>query len=121
MWHGHPDNRSPEAWRDLTRSLAKLLPVAEEVGIALALEPEPANVIDNAITARKLLDQVQSPCLKVVFDAANLVRPHTLAQKAVLSRAFELLSEDIAIAHAKALGANRTSSSGACRNRSFGL
>ncbi len=109
MWRGHSDNRSPEAWRDLTSSLAQLLPVAEEMGIALAIEPEPANVIDTAVTARKLLDQMQSPCLKIVFDASNLVRPHNLAQEAVLSRAFELLSADIAIAHAKELGANRTS------------
>jgi sugar phosphate isomerase/epimerase len=106
MWRGHPDNRSAEAWRDLTRSLAQLLPAAEEMGIALAIEPEPANVIDTAVTARKLLDQMQSPCLKIVFDAANLVHRHNLDQRVVLSRAFELLEADVAIAHAKDLGAN---------------
>jgi sugar phosphate isomerase/epimerase len=108
MWHGHPDNRSPEAWRDLTSSLAQLLPAAEEMGVALAIEPEPANVIDTALTARKLLDQMQSPCLKIVFDAANLVRPHCYNQRVVLSRAFELLNADVAIAHAKDLGTNPT-------------
>jgi sugar phosphate isomerase/epimerase len=109
MWRGHSENHSPEAWRDLTEGLAQLLPAAEETGVALAIEPEPANVIDSAMTARKLLDQMQSPCLKIVFDAANLIRPQTLDQQTVLSRAFELLRADIVIAHAKAFGRNLTS------------
>jgi len=103
MWRNHPDNRSPEAWHDLTRSLAQLLPAAEEKRVTLAIEPEPANVIDTAPAARKLLDQMQSPRLKIVFDAANLVPPHRLGQETPLSQAFDLLKSDVVIAHAKDL------------------
>jgi len=108
MWRDHPDNRSPEAWHDLTRSLAQLLPAAEERAVALAIEPEPANVIDTALAARKLLDQMQSPSLKIVFDAANLIRLPGVNQQPILSQAFELLKADVVIAHAKDFGPRLT-------------
>jgi sugar phosphate isomerase/epimerase len=70
----------------------------------LGIEPEPANVIDSAPSARRLLDELGSPHLKIIFDAANLLRPDTLAiQEKVLSEAVELLGPEIICAHAKDL------------------
>lgn len=107
MWRGHPENHSPDAWRDLVRSLAEILPVASENGVYLGVEPEPANVIDSAPRARQLLDEMNSPWLKVVFDAANLLEPQTLArQDIILAEALDLLGPDIVVAHAKDLAAN---------------
>lgn len=104
MWRAHPENHSPGAWRDLAHSLEQLLPVAQERGVFLGIEPEPANVIDSAWKARRLLDEIKSNRLKVIFDAANLLRPHTLHQQnKILSEAVDLLASDIVIAHAKDL------------------
>jgi sugar phosphate isomerase/epimerase len=104
MWRGHPENQSREAWRDLVKALEQLLPVAQECSVALGVEPEPSNVIDTAPKARKLLDEMKSPCLKIVFDAANLVNPGTLTrQRELFSNAIGLLGEDIVLAHAKDL------------------
>jgi sugar phosphate isomerase/epimerase len=54
-------------------ALECLLPVAQEAKVILGVEPEPANVIACAARARKLLDELQSPNLKIIFDAANLL------------------------------------------------
>jgi sugar phosphate isomerase/epimerase len=104
MWRRHPDNDSPAAWRDLVTSLEQALPIAERHGLTLAFEPEVANVIDSAVKARRLLDEMKAPNLKVVLDAANLFQAGQLSHMpAILDQAFELLGPDIALAHAKDL------------------
>lgn len=106
MWRWHPDTARPEAWDDLVSALETILPLAESRGVVLAVEPEPANVIDRPLKARRLLDEMRSPALKVVMDAANLFHPGDLARiPAVLHDAFERLGEDIVLAHAKDLAA----------------
>lgn len=105
MWRYHPENSSPEAWRDLTESLEEALEVAEVHDITLGIEPEISNVIDSAQKARRLLDEMKSPCLKVILDGANLIHSGELPRmKEILVEAFDLLGGDIVLAHAKELG-----------------
>ena len=46
--------------------------IASSYGLTLAIEPEVDNVVDSAVKARRLLDEMASPHLKVVIDPANL-------------------------------------------------
>lgn len=102
MWRWHPDNASPAAWASLLDTLDQALPIAAEAGVCLAFEPEQANVIASAHTARRLLDHFASPHLKVTFDAANLLERASLAeQRSIVGEACDLLGADIALAHAK--------------------
>lgn len=104
MWRSHPENHDPSAWHDLVRSLERLLPTAQEYGVFLGVEPEPANVIDTARRARELLDQIKSKWLKIIFDGANLLGPGKLQrQEDILAEAVELLGGDVVVAHAKDL------------------
>jgi len=106
MWRRHQDNARPEAWRDLLATMQEALETAEEHGVTLAFEPEVANVVDSAEKGRRLLDEMRSPRLKVVMDAANLFDAGDPARRLsrsedVLEEAFQLLGEDILLAHAK--------------------
>lgn len=106
MWRRHPDNGTPEAWRDMLATMQEALETAEEHGVTLAFEPEIGNVVDSARKGRRLLDEMISPHLKVVMDAANLFDAEDPARglsrsKEILYEAFELLGDDIVIAHAK--------------------
>ena len=104
MWRAHPDNNSASAWSDLVESMEKALKVAEEYKVTLAFEPEVSNVIDSAQKARRLLDEMQSPYLKVCMDAANIFHKGELPKmREILDEAFALLGDDIALAHAKDL------------------
>jgi sugar phosphate isomerase/epimerase len=104
MWRRHPDNDSPQAWREMVASMRAALELTAETGVTLAYEPEVANVVDSARKARRLLDEVASPRLKVVMDAANLFHDHELSRMHdVLAEAMDLLGQDIVIAHAKDL------------------
>ncbi|EGG37050.1 sugar phosphate isomerase/epimerase family protein [Paenibacillus sp. HGF5] len=102
MWRRHMDNDSPEAWDDLLSTMQVLVNIAEEFGLELAVEPEPANVISDAVKARQLLDTMRTPRLKVVLDAANLFNPNDgEALTEVVDQALSLLGEHVIIAHAK--------------------
>ena len=102
MWGYHPDNATPRAWRDLLASMEQAVRVAEEHEVTLAFEPEVNNVVDSAEKGNRLLEEMRSSRLKVVMDAANLFREGELPNSdEVLDKAFELLGEEIVIAHAK--------------------
>ncbi len=104
MWRNHPDNGTPEAWRDMTDCVREAVGIAEEFGLTLALEPEVSNVVDSAQTARRLLDEIGSPRLKITMDAANLFHAGELPRMVeILDEAFALLGKDIILAHAKDL------------------
>jgi sugar phosphate isomerase/epimerase len=104
MWGHHPDNETPEAWRDMTACVREAVRIAEGVGVTLALEPEVTNIVDSAEKARRLLDEIGSPNLKVTMDGANLFHAGELSRmKEVLEHAFALVGRDIIVAHAKDL------------------
>lgn len=95
MWRAHPENSSTEAWREMIGSLEIALRFTEPYGIMLGIEPEPSNVISTAAKARRMLDEMQAPRLKIVMDGANIHEP--------LEQAFDLLCRDVALVHAKEL------------------
>lgn len=102
QWRFHPDNNTQQAWETLVVSMRQALHIAEKYGVALGVEPELANVVNSAKKARRLIDDMDSPLLKIIFDPANLFEEATLdEQRAVVQEALNLLGQDIAIAHAK--------------------
>jgi sugar phosphate isomerase/epimerase len=109
QWRGHPDNARPEAWRDLLASMGRALDLAEAAGVDLGVEPELANVIDSAAAAQRLIDELQSPRLKIVFDAANLFEVAGAQERRdIVARGVALLADRIALAHAKDRNADGT-------------
>lgn len=104
QWTYHPDNAGVEAWDDLVKTLASALEVADRTNVTLAFEPEPANVASDAPTARRLLDTLDHPRLKIILDPANIIASdRERAPEYVLSEAFDLLGDSIVLAHAKDL------------------
>jgi sugar phosphate isomerase/epimerase len=102
MWRRHPDNSTPQAWRDMIASVDAAVGLAESHDVTLAFEPEHNNVVSSAAAGRRLLDEIRSPHLEVVIDAANLFDGGDLdRQRDTLREAFDLLGPDLVLAHAK--------------------
>jgi sugar phosphate isomerase/epimerase len=116
MWRRHPGNDSPEAWSTLVANMKTLAEIADRHEVIMAFEPEVANVVDSARKARRLLDEVRSPWLKVVIDPVNLFRAEEgdyreVFKKALgLDKVFELLGSAIVLAHVKDLTVGPTGS-----------
>lgn len=104
MWRRHPDNQTPEAWRDMAACIREAVEIARQAKVVLAFEPEVNNVVDSARKARQLMDEMGSPHLKVTMDPANIFHAGQLPRmREVLEEAFALVGKDIALAHAKDL------------------
>jgi sugar phosphate isomerase/epimerase len=102
MWKWNPANLSRSSWDDLLHSMKEAVKIADRHEVTLAFEPEINNVVNSVMRARKLLDEVGSPWLKVVIDPANLVQPGQIGRTPeIFDEAFEWLGPDIALAHAK--------------------
>jgi sugar phosphate isomerase/epimerase len=102
QWRGHPDNGSPEAWRDLLESMEIAVEIAERHDVLLGIEPEQANVVDSAARAQLLIDELQSLRVRIVFDPANLIEEESAeARRRVVSDGIEMLGDRMAMAHAK--------------------
>jgi sugar phosphate isomerase/epimerase len=107
QWKHHPDNSSKEAWHDLLEEMGEAIMLAEENDVDLGIEPELANVVSSAEQARRLIDELKSPHIRIVLDPANLFEvasPHEI--QSIIAHAVDLLSDRIIMAHAKDRGAN---------------
>jgi sugar phosphate isomerase/epimerase len=104
MWRRHPENASQAAWEDMATCVRQAAEIARRTGVVLGFEPEVNNVVDSAQKARRLLDEIGSPHLKVTIDPANIFHTGELTRmKEMLEEAFALLGKDIVMAHAKDL------------------
>ncbi|HBP37647.1 MAG TPA: hypothetical protein DD640_02695 [Clostridiales bacterium] len=104
MWSWHPDNESEQAWAEMLETLRILVGIAEKYQICLGVETEASNVVSSPERARRLLDEIDSPCLKIIMDCANLFPPHTASLenvRPVMKNAFSFLGKDIILAHGK--------------------
>lgn len=102
QWRHHPGNATPEAWAALLAEMGKACTCAEACGIRLGIEPELANVVNDAAAARRLIDTLQSPSLAIVLDPANLFEQAAApARTRIIEHAVDLLADRILMAHAK--------------------
>jgi sugar phosphate isomerase/epimerase len=102
QWRSHPGNNAPDSWADLLESMEIAVAIADRYDVDLGIEPELANVVNSAEKARRVIDQIGSPRLKVVLDPANLFESDTLdAQRRIVAAAIDRLADRIVMGHAK--------------------
>ena len=91
-----------EAQELLCRSLAEILPVAEELGVTVGVEPVTYHSMNSAAATRHILDTMRSPNLKVIFDMCNLVSAENVdAQDRIWYDMGALLGDQIVAVHFK--------------------
>jgi sugar phosphate isomerase/epimerase len=104
MWRWHGDNGSEQSWQILQTVMTQLLPVAEQYEVYLGIETEASNVVSSPEQARRIIDEMQSPRLKIIMDCANLFPRQTASRANVapmIRKAFDYLGSDIILAHGK--------------------
>ena len=101
-WAAHPGNNEPSAWKDLCIELEQALQIATDFNIMLAFEPEVANVVNTCKKGQRLLNEMGSDRLGVIFDPANLFETATRKQQHyIIKKGLELVGEALVMAHAK--------------------
>lgn len=91
-----------EAQDLLCRSLAEILPLAEELGVLVAVEPVTYHSMNSPAAVRHILDTMRSPNLKAIFDMSNLVDAGNVEhQAAIWDQVGELWGNKIVAVHFK--------------------
>ena len=97
-----PHTTRKEALRALFRSLERAMPIAEEKGVTVAIEPVASHTVNTPECAASVLKTAASPNLSVIFDPVNLLTAENLSdQDDLWKRFFNLLGDKIAAVHMK--------------------
>lgn len=97
-----PECHTEEALRLFISNLRPVVKYAEQMGVVLAIEPVYRHIVWNPVQARKVLDEINSPNLQIIFDPVNLLdMANYQDREAVIGEAIELLGPDIAMVHLK--------------------
>jgi sugar phosphate isomerase/epimerase len=102
QWQFHPANDEAASWTEMCREIEFALFQAEQHGLLIGVEPEPANVVSSPLKAARLLEEFPGSRLRIVFDPANILEGVPAnCQDQVIDEAFDLMGPSIALAHAK--------------------
>lgn len=86
----------------LCKSLETILPEAERLGVLVAIEPVSYHSMNTPEATRRILDTLQSPALRVIFDAGNLLTADQVDRQAQLwDRVGSLLGDKLVAVHFK--------------------
>lgn len=97
-----PECRSEEALAVLIRNLKPVVHCAEQYGVILAIEPVARHIVWNPARARRVLDEIGSHNLQILFDPVNMLDLDNVDRREeVFAEAIELLGPDIAMVHFK--------------------
>lgn len=95
-------NHSEEALDIFIKNLRPVVEYAEKMGVIFAIEPVYKHIVCDIKRARKVLDEIGSPNLQIIFDPVNVLSIHNyMNHDEIVKEAFDLLRDEIAIIHAK--------------------
>ncbi|MCD8037488.1 MAG: sugar phosphate isomerase/epimerase [Lachnospiraceae bacterium] len=93
---------SEEALETFISNLRPVVKYAEQMGVLMAIEPVVRHIVCNPVRARRVLDEINSPNLRIILDPVNLLEIYNYEkQDEILDEAVELLGKDVAVLHVK--------------------
>lgn len=97
-----PECHTEAALQTFIRNLRPIVKYAKKMGVVVAIEPVYRHIVCNSRRARRVLDEIASPNLQIIFDPVNLLDVENYDQRGtVIEEALELLGPDIAVVHLK--------------------
>ncbi len=101
---GNPNQHENKdvAWDVLIETVRELAEEAGRWGVMIGIEPAMGHIIDSVESMARLLEEVPSPHIGVVFDPCNLMHIGNVErQEEVMNQAFEAFGNRIVLVHAK--------------------
>lgn len=91
-----------ESLQIFIRNLRPVVKYAEQMGVLMAIEPVVRHIVCNPVRARRVLDEIDSPNLRIILDPVNLLESYNYEkQDEIIDEAIELLGRDVAVLHVK--------------------
>lgn len=97
-----PNCHTETALQSFLRGMEPVLEAAETLGVLFAIEPVWNHIVWNPRVARRVLDEMASPNLRIILDPVNLLSMENYQQREqVIDEALELLGEAVEVVHLK--------------------
>ena len=91
-----------EAYQRVFETLKELTKEAEKYGVAIAVEGVHCFVINTPQKMKRLVDDLNSDSVKVIFDPVNYLNIHNYQkQDEIINDTFDLLGDKVCVIHAK--------------------
>ena len=101
-WRRHPSNDDPQSWTEMCREFDIICDHADRHGVMVGVEPEPANIVSNAMRAADLLAAFPGGPIRMVLDPANLIEDVAPdSHERTIDEALDRLGSMTVLAHAK--------------------
>ena len=101
-WTWHEFNQSEAAFQEVLKVFKEILPTAEEAGTYLTIEPAYHHVISTPTRLKRLVNALNSPNIRVIFDLFNLLhKGNTDQQHQLIDEMVEFFDDKMMIVHAK--------------------
>ena len=100
--HPHPDNWTDVGWRRLVEAIGSVLDAVEPNGAHFCIEPWPITTVAYPADVTRLLSDVGSERLSILFDPANFVtRENYYRTGDVIKESLDLFGDRIVCCHLK--------------------
>lgn len=97
-----PKNNTEEAFLRTLNSVKELVKEAEKFGVIVAIEGVAKHVINTPERMKRVLDNIDSNNLQVIFDPTNYITSENYKnQDELIKKAFDLFGDRIVAVHAK--------------------
>jgi sugar phosphate isomerase/epimerase len=97
-----PKCHTEEALKTLICNMRPVVRYAEQMGVIFAIEPVFRHIVWNPKLARRVLDEIGSPNLQIIFDPVNLLDiSNYQSRQEIIDESIDLLGPDIAVVHLK--------------------
>ena len=94
--------RSEENYKFFVENMKPLVKIAEKENVIVGIEPVWVFTIYSAEIMKRMLDEVNSPNLGVIFDLSNIMTADRLSmQDEIINEAFDILGDKIKAVHVK--------------------
>ena len=101
-WRRHPSNDDLQSWTEMCREFDIICDHADRHGVMVGVEPEPANIVSNAMRAADLLAAFPGGPIRMVLDPANLIEDVAPdSHERTIDEALDRLGSMTVLAHAK--------------------
>lgn len=98
----HPDNHSDQGFNRFKEAIEKVMPLVHACDTLMAVEGVAHHIIHTPKRLLRLIQEVDDPRLKVIFDINNLLtKDNWQDQEAIIHEAFDLLDGHIIAVHVK--------------------
>lgn len=94
-------NWTKEALSLTIKQIKKLVKASENLGVLVGIEPGVNHPIHNISTIKKMLDEVDSPNLKIIFDPTNLVLNKNDSEIEIVEKGLAQFGDSIYAFHIK--------------------